>query len=204
MEDIHYFLDAERSYSEPKLGPLEDIGEFGYPYDPLSFLSKKQFELCRTPFENNNYEKYGLTDVEIIIFQVFIGCLSGVFRGDRYKEGMHELIKEMRAILESVIQKAPIFEGGKLYRFCKDDPINFCVDQIYEPPHSLTTTKDNWEQDTNVYIITTLKDTAARSLYKLYNHGKECQVNFPSGTKFKITDIRKKGEYKEICMTELS
>lgn len=158
------------------------------------------------PVRNAHYKDYGLSDTEILIFQVFIGRWSGFFRGDIYGPEIPELVKEMRKVLESVIAKSPKFEGEVLYRFCKKDPIQFEKGEIYEPPHSLTMTKDNWGKDTNTYIITTLSThkTKAHCLYEIYNHGNENQVNFETGAKFRIDKVSQ-GEQGNRCvfMTEI-
>lgn len=206
MKDVDYFLNEETKYIEPSMEFDEEMGRFDYPYDPLSFLSQKQFSISCTPWKNAHYEDYGLSDVEILIFQVFIGRWSGVFRGDRYGSEIPELIQEMRYVLESAISKAPKFTGTVLYRFCKDDPVEFKEGNIYEPLHSLTTTKDDWGKDTNTYIITPLSadKTKAHCLYEIYNHGDENQVNFETGAKFKIDKVSQEAQ-GNICvfMTEV-
>ena len=191
MKDRDYFLKEEAKYIEPSMEYNEEMGGFDYPYDPLSFLSKKQFSKSQAPFRNAHYKDYDLSDAEILIFQVFIGRLSGVFRGDIYGSEIPEFVKEMRKVLESVIAKSPKFKGEVLYRLCKNDPIQFVEGEIYEPPHSLTTTKDNWRKDTNTYIITPLSadKTKAHCLYEIYNHGDENQVNFETGAKFRINKV---------------
>ena len=71
MKDIQYFLSEEEKYlassqAEPELVWNEELEEFGFSYDPLSFLGKKPFQ----SFQHNNIDKenrYGLTDVEKMI-----------------------------------------------------------------------------------------------------------------------------------------
>ena len=98
----------------------------------------------------------------------------------------------MQSCLYSLIAKSPTFTGTILYRFCvSEDKLDFKIGQHYTCPHSLTTTCDNWDKDTNRYIITPLpkSQTKAHSIFKIYNHGEENQVNFLPNTSFVITDI---------------
>ena len=55
MKDIQYFLSEEEKYlassqAEPELVWNEELEEFGFSYDPLSFLGKKPFQ----SFQHNN------------------------------------------------------------------------------------------------------------------------------------------------------
>lgn len=207
MQTVDYFINAEKRYKPQEMVWLPEYDEFGYPEDPLSFLERKRFQ----EFHGSNnsyadYKKFELNPAEILIFQVFIADLSYVFRGDIYNGDIPELVQEMRVILESVISKTPKFSGEQLYRFCKEDPVDFNIGDIYCPPHSLTTTIDDWDQDHNVYVIQPLTagNTKAHELYRIYNHGDEFQVNFLTGTKFRIDDIQKyKNDYVKIYMTEI-
>lgn len=206
MKDCNFFLEEEAKYIAPSMEYNKETGGFDYPYDPLSFLSQKPFSASQSPFKNAHYKNYGLSEAEILIFHVFIGKWSRFFRGDIYGPVIPELVKEMRKVLESVIAKSPKFKGEVLYRFCKTDRTQFEKGEIYEPPHSLTTTKDNWGKDKDTYIITPLSDnkTKAHCLYEIYNHGNENQVNFETGTKFRIDKVSQ-GEQgnKYIFMTEI-
>ena len=106
--------------------------------------------------------------------------------------------------LDMALEKSPVYdEGNVLYRFCTyDDKVDFKEGDLYQAPHYVTTTKNNWNKDTHVYIITTKSvDTNARSIYKLYNKANENQVTFKRGTLFKITKVEK-GKYKKIYMEE--
>jgi len=213
MKDIQYFLSEEENYlaspqANPKLVWNEELGELEYPYDPLNFLQKKPFQT----FQHNDIDKenrYGLTGVEKMIFTCFIGDISYVFRDDNYFGEVPEVVREMQIVLNSIITKAPKFEGNTLYRFTKiGDKTNFEIGDIYQPCHSLTTTTEDWKQDrSDVYVINTLpKDaTKAHSLYLIYNHGNETQVNFLRGTSFEITNIEpiEGTEYKRIFMSEI-
>ena len=73
----------------------------------------------------------------------------------------------------------------------------------------MNTTKDhNWKDDGNMYILTPkTKDTYARSIYKLQNHGNENQVTFKRDSTFKIVKVEllkyKDGEFKRIYMEEI-
>ena len=68
MKDRDYFLKEEAKYIEPSMEYNEEMGGFDYPYDPLSFLSKKQFSKSQAPFRNAHYKDYDLSDAEILIF----------------------------------------------------------------------------------------------------------------------------------------
>jgi hypothetical protein len=110
----------------------------------------------------------------------------------------------MCEVLDIVLEKSPVYdEGNVLYRFCtSDDKVNFKEGEIFRAPHYVTTTKSNWEKDTDVYVITPKSiGTNARSIYKLYNKANENQVSFKRGTSFKITKIEQ-GKYKKIYMEE--
>lgn len=213
MKDIQYFLLEEKKYlassqAEPELVWNEESGELGYPYDPLDFLQKKPFQT----FQHNNIDKenhHGLTNVEKMIFTCFIGNISYAFRDDYYHREVPEVVREMQIVLNSTIAKAPKFKGRTLYRFTKiGDKTNFEIGDIYQPRHNLTTTTEDWEQNrSDVYVIKTLpeNDTQAHSLYLIYNHGNETQVNFLRGASFQITDIIpiQGTEYKRIFMSEI-
>ena len=134
----------------------------------------------------------------------FEGYLSYVFKWNSY-ENRKNPIPEMCAGLDRVLYKSPIYdEDNILFRFCtSDDKVDFKVGDIYEFPHYLTSTKDNWDKETDKYIITPKETgTNARSIYKLYNHAKENQVTFKRNTKFRITKIEQ-NEYKSIYMEEV-
>ena len=51
MKDRDYFLKEEAKYIEPSMEYNEEMGGFDYPYDPLSFLSQKQFNKTEELFE---------------------------------------------------------------------------------------------------------------------------------------------------------
>lgn len=213
MRNIHYFLSEEEKYlaspqANPKLVWNEEYGEFGYPDDPLFFLQKKPFQT----FQYNNIDegnRYGLTDVEKMIFTCFIGNISYAFRDDYYHNEVPDIVREMQMVLNCLIKKAPKFKGNTLYRFTKDgDKTNFEIGDIYQPRHNITTTTDDWEQNrSDVYVIKTLSEneTQAHCIYLIYNHGHETQVNFLRGTSFVITDIVpiEGTEYKRIYMSEI-
>lgn len=123
MKDIQYFLSEEEKYlassqAELELVWNEELEEFGFSYDPLSFLGKKPFQ----SFQHNNIDKenrYGLTDVEKMILTCFLGNISYAFRDDNYYGEVPDIVHEMQIILNSIINKAPKFNGNILYRFTK-------------------------------------------------------------------------------------
>lgn len=152
----------------------------------------------------SDLKKQGFDDFEILMLKCFLGGVSHAFKWTSY-ENRNRPIPEMCEGLDSVLDKTPIYDEGKvLYRFCTiDDKVDFQEGEIYHAPHYITTTKDNWKHKTNVYIITPKEDgTNARSLYKLINHGGENQVTFKRGTDFRITKI-KEGKRKFIYMEEI-
>ena len=95
----------------------------------------------------------------ILMIKCFLGGVSHAFKWSSY-ENRNSPIPEMCDGLDRVLDKAPIYDEGKvLYRFCTiDDRADFQVGEIYHAPHYITTTKDNWKHKTNVYIITAKKD----------------------------------------------
>ena len=213
MKDIQYFLSEEEKYlassrAEPELVWNEELEEFGFSYDPLSFLGKKPFQT----FQHNNIDKenrYGLTDVEKMILTCFLGNISYAFRDDNYCGEVPDIVREMQTVLNSIIEKAPKYKGNTLYRFTKTgDKTNFDIGDIYQPLQSLTATTEDWEQNrSDIYVIKTLpeNETKAHSLYLIHYHSNETQVNFLRGTSFKITDIEpiEGTEYKRIFMSEI-
>ena len=146
----------------------------------------------------------GLTDYEMLMLMCFEGFLSYAFKWNSYNE-RNSPIPEMCEGLDNVLDKSPAYdEGGVLYRFCtSDDRVDFQTEDIFEASHYITTTKDNWGKDTNMYIITPkCHNSNARSLYKLHNHGNENQVTFKRGTRFKVTKVEN-GQRKIIYMEEV-
>lgn len=175
-------------------------------YEDIRFLNDGYIARHYNPNGKNtsDLEKQGFDDFEILMLKCFLGGVSYAFKWTSY-ENRNRPIPEMCEGLDSVLDKTPIYDEGKvLYRFCTiDDKVDFQEGEIYHAPHYITTTKDNWKHKTNVYIITPKEDgTNARSLYKLINHGGENQVTFKRGTDFRITKI-KKGKRKIIYMEEI-
>jgi len=79
------------------------------------------------------------------------------------------------------------------------------IGEIFEPSHSLTTTTEVWENDTNMYVITlrSIDKTKAHSLYKIYNHGNETQVNFERGTQFVVENVEYTKNRKIVYLKEI-
>ena len=211
--EVEEILKMEEEYcknhnDEFVLDNFDAVGQSN-AHDDLSFLSKgyiaRQYEASSKQLEWEELRNKGLTDFEILMLLCFVGFLSYAFRWDSY-EDKPTPIKEMCKGLDSVLDKAPMFEGDVLYRFCTNvDRIDFEVGDIYRPPHYVTTTTDDWEQDTDRYIITPIaKNSNARRIFKLLNHGNENQVTFRRGTQFKVQKIEKNGHHKIIYMAELN
>lgn len=216
MKDVEYFINAEKEYREtpmPDMFFVEEVGEFDYPYEPLEFLRKGRFEFFSgNGFKDNesydtHYAQYGLEDVEVLILRCFYADMSMCFRDDYYQGEVPIVAQEMQNVLESIIQKAPQYEGSVLHRrISYPDPDNLKVGDIYSPTHSLTTSVDEFDKDATSYIIACLpnKKTKAHSLFKIYHHGNEKQVNFSKGTCFLVTKVEEKEkEVKKIYMNEL-
>lgn len=213
MKDLNYFLTKEQEYAQEHNDNKdwyydESIGEFAYKSYPDDFLAQKPFTRFSKNMENEEIrtmkESYGLSDVEVVVLRCFLGNMSVYFREDTYIgfDSIPEVAREMQLILDSVISKAPTHqEGTVLYRFLKEhDQHEFNVGDIFQPSHSVTCTTNKWNQDEYTYIITPLSTeaTKAHDLYKICNHGNENQVNFEKGTKFKVTKVEPKGQYKYI------
>ena len=207
MKDINYFLEAEKNYNQtpvPDMVYIEGIG-FEFPEEPLHFLRRKPFsslEVISTKCEG----KDGLKAEEWLMLYCFLGPFSGYFRSDSYHAEIPEVVKEMQLVLDSVIKKAPKCNSITLYRFLNDfDKRDFRIGEIYTPSHSITTTTEDWAKDTDIYIITPLptERTKAHSLYQIYNHGNETQVNFERGAKFRIMDIKRVSNRSIIYLNEL-
>lgn len=207
MKDIDYFLQAERDYIQtpiPDMVYIEGVG-FEFPYEPLQFLRRSPFS-SMLEISRKNEGKGGLNTVEWIILYCFLGPFSCYFRSDNYHESIPDIVIEMQLVLDSVIRKAPKCVSKTLYRFLNDfDKSDFQIGDTYMPTHSLTTTTEDWGKHTDMYVITPLPDdrTKAHSLFELYNHGDETQVNFERGTNFRVTDIIQDNNRKVIFLTEV-
>ena len=174
--------------------------------EDINFLEKGYIERHNhiKPDKKKKLALKGLTDFEMLMLMCFEGFLSYAFKWNSYDE-RNSPIPEMCEGLDSVLDKSPTYdEGGVLYRFCtSDDQVDFQTGDIFEASHYVTTTKDNWGKDTNMYIITPkCHNSNARSLYKLHNHGNENQVTFKRGTRFKVTKIED-GQRKKIYLEEV-
>lgn len=196
MKDLSYFLNSEKIYNETPIPEMIYIEGIGYEFleEPLHFLRRKPFERL-IGMATKKDGKNGLSAVEWLILFTFLGHFSNYFRNDNYHGEIPEVVVEMQNVLDSVIKKAPKFIGNRLFRFLKPhDRINFRINEIYQPSHSITTTTENWELGSDMYIITPLgyDKTKAHSLFEFCNHGNETQVNFERGTCFKVTNIVKK------------
>ena len=218
MKDIKYFLDTEKEFQKnhPNVHELYYDSECGcmmpksYPEDFLQDGWMNKFAQAPHSEEvKDAIRKYNLSETEVLIMNCFYGNLSQYFRDDAYTQfgGVPEVAKEMQKVLTSFIKKAPKHNGGVLYRFLKShDNTNLKIGDIFEPTYSLTTTNKDWEQDKDVYVITPLpeKQTSAFDIYKIYNHGKENQVNFLKGTKFRVTNIERDSKgFRRIYMDEI-
>ncbi len=222
LQPIEYFLDAEDKYIADRKGELEfyyDEGHGMQPLninDPLAFLDQNLFHKTYKAMLTKKQEilgnlSYDTIDSELLMVVAYEGFMSQYFRDDYYgKEEIPPLVREMQKCLYSIIGKAPIFDGKVLYRFCNwVDKVDFQLGDEYKCLYSLATTKDNWNQDTHRYIITPLpkNKTKARSLFEIYNHGNENQVNFLPNASFIITEIKTMLSdsitYKHIYMSEI-
>jgi hypothetical protein len=208
---VEELLNIEREYAIEHENVQYVINEFG------EFVPANMNEDIRFLEDGNIAKHYSPTgdttvflknkkfdDFEILMLHCFMGGLSYAFKWNSYDD-RNSPIPEMCKGLDRVLDKCPIYdEKNVLYRFCTiDDRTDFQEGNIYNAPHYLTTTKDNWKWKTNVYIITPKNvGTNARSLYKLINHGNENQVSYKRGTNFKITKV-KSGKRKIIYMEEL-
>ena len=214
MKDIQYFVSEEDKYlaspqAQQKMVWDDEFECFDVLDDPLYFLHQKPFtEFQKAHIINNNI--YGITKIEELILACFMGNISYAFRNDYYhKNSVPEIAQEMQVVLESVIRKAPKYSGEILYRFTTHhDRTRFEIGEIFTPDYSLTTTNEYWGQErSDVYVITPLPEdqTNAHSLYMIYNHGDENQVNFLHGTYFKIDKIDPipDTEYNRIYMSEI-
>lgn len=226
MKTIEYFLDKETAYIKSREGENdiewdEDIQEFE-PADmnnPLFFLNDNWFHRIYDSIKTNTNNilsklaHFQLSYAEGVMLLAYIGPLSKCFRDDYYGSmGVPVFVREMQNCLYSVIQKAPLYGGDILYRFCvAEDKVDFEIGQVHTFYYSLTTTTDNWEQDKNRYIIMPIQSTQTRAhcLYEIYdNGGCETQVNFLPNTTFRITDIKEiqknNSTYKHIYMQEIN
>lgn len=212
---VEELIMLEQKYKEENKNrhyKYNEVGEFvpTNMNEDISFLEKGYIEKHNhiKPEKKRNLAGKGLTDFEILMLMCFEGFLSYAFRWPSYV-GRNRPIPEMCEGLDNVLDKSPEYdEGGVLYRFCTlDDKVDFQVNDFFELPYYLTTTKDNWGKSSNMYVITPKSNnTNARSLYKLHNHGNENQVTFKRNTSFKVTKIEtfrtEEGKFKRIYMDE--
>lgn len=228
METIGELLKIESDYikkhaSEPSSVYNEEYGEYVPTEvgDKLDFLkeglfSKHYSALKGLPANNpihNQIQLYGLNELEHLVLKCYTGFASHIFRIDSYYGKEPQLVKELCTILDRILDKAPMFDGDVLYRFCQEeDNVDFKLGEIFQPSYNLTTTIDDWGKKRNMYIIKPLKrgKTKARCIYKIYNHGEDCgagenQVTFKVGAKFKIINIilDEKTDLKKIYMDEI-
>lgn len=217
-KDIQYFLNAEKEFCKehPDYGTLYFDEKYGMgkvgDNDQASFLIHR-------PFEENfnrhfkligNEDKYGLTDAERILLNMYYAQHSAKFRDDYYHSEIPEVVKQMFMGINNVVAKAPQNQDKILYRFCQsEDPKNMKVGETINFPYNLTCANYDWKQAKykNVYVITPLQDgnTKAHNLYDIYEHGQEKQIDFLRGTSFKVTKIEKtKGTpYKKFYLSEV-
>lgn len=221
LKPAEYFLKEEEKYIASRNGESEFFFDEKYGMqpsnidDPLAFLEQNLLHKTYNAMLNTKQdllEKLAndATDSELLMLLAYEGFMSEYFRDDYWgTREIPEIVREMQKCLYSIIEKAPVFEGSTLYRFCIDeDSVDFEIGQKINFPYSLTTTTDNWNQDTNRYIIYTLskEQTRAHCLYRVHAHGQENQVNFLPNTSFIVTDIQEcvcgENVYKHIYMKE--
>ena len=217
-KDIQYFLNAEKEFCKdhPDYGTLYFDEKYGMgkvgDNDQASFLIHRPFEenFSRHFKLIGNEDKYGLTDAERILLNMYYAQHSAKFRDDYYHSEIPEVVKQMFMGINNVVAKAPQNHDKILYRFCQsEDPKNMKVGETISFPYNLTCTNFDWKQAKfkNVYVITPLQDgnTKAHNLYDIYEHGQEKQIDFLRGTSFKVTKIEKtKGTpYKKFYLSEV-
>ncbi|MBV3413977.1 hypothetical protein KSW79_06130 [Prevotella copri] len=217
-KDIQYFLNAEKEFCKehPDYGTLYFDEKYGMgkvgDNDQASFLIHRPFEenFSRHFKLIGNEDKYGLTDAERILLNMYYAQHSAKFRDDYYHSEIPEVVKQMFMGINNVVAKAPQNHDKILYRFCQsEDPKNMKVGETISFPYNLTCTNYDWKQAKfkNVYVITPLQDgnTKAHNLYDIYEHGQEKQIDFLRGTSFKVTKIEKtKGTpYKKFYLSEV-
>lgn len=221
LKPVEYFLEEEEKYIKSRKGEPEFVYDEKYGMqpsnidDPLAFLEQNLLHKTYNAMLNAKQdllEKLAndATDSELLMLLAYEGFMSEYFRDDYWgTREIPEIVREMQKCLYSIIEKAPVFEGGTLYRFCVyEDSVDFEIGQKVNFSYSLATTTDNWNQNKNRYIIQTLpnKQTKAHCIYRIHNHGNENQVNFLPNTSFIVTDIQEciceENVYKHIYMKE--
>lgn len=208
---VQELIEIEKKYKEDHNDEpwvYNEVGEMepANMNDDIVFLEKGYIARHNSINQETrmDFAEKGLSDFEMLMLMCFVGYLSNAFRWNSYNDRKSP-IPEMCEGLDMVLEKSPVYdEGNVLYRFCtSDDKVDFKEGEIFKAPHYVTTTKSNWEKDTDVYVITPRSiGTNARSIYKLYNKANENQVTFKRGTSFKITKIEE-GKYKKIHMEEI-
>lgn len=171
------WMERQVSFHDGNLHYISSSGDFDR-------LIKK---LPHTPFSG-----IGLSDLESIVLSSFVMRTSGLYRLDSYKNDIPPIVLALCDILDSALNKLPMFTGESLTRTCvKEDRFDFHIGEIFIPNYALTTSADmTWECNDGVqYIITPFKEkTRARALYHK-NDNREKQVTFLRLTPFVVKDI---------------
>ena len=163
VKDLQYFLDEEDKFCKehPDYGELffdesiNEMSEYGMD-DRLNYLSDKKISsICKLVEEELGKEsKFGLSDAQIVLFGLFLGRDSCIFRDDYYYAGITDFVQNLFDTLDDAINKVPINTDPKLYRFCNEyDKSDMKVGDTITIPHNLTCTNYDWEKEKcNVYI----------------------------------------------------
>jgi len=102
-KDIQYFLNAEKEFCKehPDYGTLYFDEKYGMgkvgDNDQASFLIHRPFEenFSRHFKLIGNEDKYGLTDAERILLNMYYAQHSAKFRDDYYHSEIPEVVKQM-------------------------------------------------------------------------------------------------------------
>ncbi|MBR6252218.1 MAG: hypothetical protein IKR17_13665 [Bacteroidales bacterium] len=203
VKDIRYFLDEENAFCQnhPNYGETywnEELGEmsvFGID-DRLNYLSDRVFSnIYKTIKEPLGREiEFGLSDAQRVLLRLFYRQHSAIFRDDYYHSGITDFVQNLFDTLDDMIKKAPISNDSILYRFCTEyDKTDMNIGDKVTFHHNLTCTNFDWNQAkyTNVYYISPLKEgkTKAHSLYEIYEHGDEKQVDFLRNVSFLVKGV---------------
>lgn len=158
---------------------------------------------------------YNINEEELLSIMLLEGFGADIIQYPLfYPSKQNSLTRKLVKWLDDGLEKTPKTTHKILYRNDADkyDTSNFFhKDKIYSDfsyPGFLTTSKDNFEYNVELWIITPLQTekTRAHDLYMVYNHGQdmgkpdcpisaEWQIEFERGTKFRfIKEEKNKNE----------
>ena len=149
--------------------------------------------------------KNGLSDLEAVVLTTFFAEISGLYRKDAYPYGVPPFVNSVCDLLNSAIDKLPVYTET-VVRACNGyDRADFRVGDVFVPGYCLTCSADlTWEKDNeNRYRIQPkdIDHTKARALF-IVNDIDEEQVSFLQEARFRVTAVNDWGKGKKEYIME--